>query len=88
VANTPQSRKRARQALKRRMHNVSLRSKLRTFIKRVRYAVEAGKKDEAMTAFNAAVPVIDGMASKGLIHKNAAARYKSRLNSQIKALSI
>ncbi|PIQ44304.1 MAG: 30S ribosomal protein S20 [Gammaproteobacteria bacterium CG11_big_fil_rev_8_21_14_0_20_46_22] len=88
MANTPQSRKRARQALKRRMHNVSLRSKLRTFIKRVRYAVEAGKKDEAMTAFNAAVPVIDGMASKGLIHKNAAARYKSRLNSQIKALSI
>lgn len=86
MANTPQSRKRARQALKRRMHNVSLRSKLRTFVKKVRYAIDAGKKDEAMVAFNAAVPVIDGMANKGLIHKNAAARYKSRLNNQIKAL--
>lgn len=68
------------------MHNVSLRSKLRTFVKKVRYAIDAGKKDEAMVAFNAAVPVIDGMANKGLIHKNAAARYKSRLNNQIKAL--
>lgn len=86
MANTPQSRKRARQSIKRRTHNVSLRSKLRTYIKKVRYAIAEGNKQEAQTAFTNAVPVIDSMAGKGFIHKNTAARYKSRMNAQIKAL--
>lgn len=86
MANTPQSRKRARQSVKRRAHNTSLRSKLRTYIKKVRYAIADGNKQEAQAAFTNAVPVIDRMAGKGFIHKNAAARYKSRLNAQIKAL--
>lgn len=86
MANTPQSRKRAKQAVKRRIHNMSLRSKLRTFIKKVRNAISEGNKELAQTSFKEAVPVIDRMAGKGLIHKNTAARYKSRLNAQIKAL--
>jgi len=60
---------------------------LRTFVKKVRYAIDAGKREDAQTAFVAAVPVIDRMTSKGILHKNAAARYKSRLNRQIQALA-
>jgi len=86
VANTPQSRKRARQALKRRAHNIAQRSRLRTFIKKVRSAISDGNKEAAQTAFKEAVPVIDRMAGKGMIHKNTAARYKSRLNAQVKGL--
>jgi small subunit ribosomal protein S20 len=87
MANTPQSRKRVRQSNKRRLHNMSQRSMLRTFVKKVRYAIDAGKREDAQTAFVAAVPVIDRMTSKGILHKNAAARYKSRLNRQIQALA-
>ncbi len=86
MANSPQARKRAKQAEKHRQHNASLRSMLRTSIKKVGYAVEAGSKDDAEAAYRAAVPVIDSMARKGLIHKNKAARHKSRLNSQVRAL--
>ena len=86
MANSPQARKRARQAEKHRRHNASLRSMLRTSIKKVGYAVDAGNKDDAEAAYKAAVPVIDGMARKGLIHKNKAARHKSRLNAQVRAL--
>ena len=86
MANTPQSRKRARQALKRRAHNIAQRSRLRTFIKKVRSAISDGNKEAAQTAFKEAVPVIDRMAGKGMIHKNTAARYKSRLNAQVKGL--
>ena len=60
---------------------------MRTYIKRVYYAVEAGDKAKAETAFKEAVPVIDRMANKGMIHANKAARHKSRLNARIKALS-
>jgi small subunit ribosomal protein S20 len=87
VANSPQARKRARQAEKRRTHNASLRSLVRTQIKKVNAAVSSGDAEQARTAFNSAVPVIDRMADKGIIHKNKAARHKSRLNAQIKALS-
>ena len=86
MANSPQARKRAKQAEKHRQHNASMRSMLRTAIKKVGYAIAAGEKENAATAYRAAVPVIDGMARKGLIHKNKAARHKSRLNSQIHAL--
>jgi small subunit ribosomal protein S20 len=87
VANTVQAKKRARQAEKHRQHNASFRSMVRTAIKRVVAAIETGDKDTAQAAYVAAVPVIDRMADKGIIHKNKAARHKSRLNAQIKDLA-
>jgi small subunit ribosomal protein S20 len=87
VANSPQAKKRARQAEKRRTHNASLRSLVRTNIKKVDAAIGSGDADQAKAAYAAAVPVIDRMADKGIIHKNKAARHKSRLNAQVKALS-
>lgn len=87
MANSPQAKKRARQSEKRRVHNASLRSMVRTSIKKVLAAVEGGKADDAQAALAAAVPVIDRMADKGIIHKNKAARHKSRLNAKVKALA-
>ena len=87
MANSPQARKRARQAEKRRKHNASLRSLVRTVIKKVSAAIDAGDADQAKAAYAEAVPVIDRMADKGIIHKNKAARHKSRLNAAVKALS-
>lgn len=87
MANSPQAKKRARQAEKRRQHNASLRSMVRTSIKKVLAAINAGNAEDAQVAYLAAVPVIDRMADKGIIHKNKAARHKSRLNSQVKALT-
>lgn len=87
MANTVQARKRARQAEKRRQHNASFRSMVRTYIKRVIAAIREGDAAKAQAAYTAAVPVIDRMADKGIIHKNKAARHKSRLNGQIKALA-
>ncbi len=87
MANSPQARKRARQAEKRRTHNASLRSLVRTRIKQVVAAIGSGDADKARDAYVAAVPVIDRMANKGIIHKNKAARHKSRLSAQVKALS-
>lgn len=86
MANSPQARKRIKQAEKHRQHNASMRSMLRTAIKKVGYAIEANNKEEADAAYKAAVPVIDGMSRKGLIHKNKAARHKSRLNTQLHAM--
>lgn len=87
MANSPQSKKRARQAEKRRRHNGSLRSTVRTSIKKVIAAIGSGDVENAKSAYAAAVPVIDRMADKGIIHKNKAARHKSRLNAQIKAMA-
>ncbi len=87
MANSPQARKRARQNEKARKHNASLRSMVRTYIKKVVAAIEAGDAEAAKAAYTAAVPVIDRIADKGIIHKNKAARHKSRLNTQIKALA-
>ena len=87
MANSPQAKKRARQAEKRRAHNASLRSLVRTNIKTVVAAIDTGDADQAKAAYAAAVPVIDRMADKGIIHKNKAARHKSRLSAQVKALS-
>lgn len=86
MANTAQARKRARQAENRRQHNTSLRSMMRTAIKKVVHAIEAGQKDQASDAYKAAVPVIDKMANKNIIKANKAARHKSRLNARIRAL--
>jgi len=87
VANSPQAKKRARQNDKARAHNAGLRSMVRTYLKKVVAAIEAGNAEEAKQAYVAAVPVIDRMADKGILHKNKAARHKSRLNAQIKALA-
>lgn len=86
MANTAQARKRARQAEHRRSHNASQRSMVRTYIKRVQAAVTSGDQEQARAAYDAAVPVIDRMADKGIMHKNKAARHKSRLNAAVKAL--
>jgi len=87
VANSPQAKKRARQAEKRRTLKTGQRSMVRTVIKKVVAAVDAGDAEKAQAAYNTAVPVIDRMADKGILHKNTAARHKSRLNSHVKALS-
>lgn len=87
MANSPQARKRARQNNKARLHNASLRSMVRTYLKKVIAAIEAGDVEAAKAAYQAAVPVLDRVADKGVVHKNKAARHKSRLNAQIKALA-
>ena len=87
MANSPQAKKRARQAELSRIRNAGQRSNLRTFIKKVIAAVRAGDKDQAQAAFKAAVPVIDSAVNKGIIHKNKAARSKSRLNNRLRALA-
>ena len=87
MANSPQAKKRARQAEKRRHHNASLRSLVRTNIKKVIAAINSGDPEQAKAAYNSAVPVIDRMADKGIIHKNKAARHKSRLNAQVKGMA-
>ncbi len=87
MANSPSAKKRARQGENRRQHNASLRSFVRTSIKKVIAAIDANDAEKAQVAYAAAVPVIDRMADKGIIHKNKAARHKSRLNTKIKALA-
>ncbi|MES9906663.1 MAG: 30S ribosomal protein S20 [Sedimenticola sp.] len=86
MANSAQARKRARQAEIHRQHNASCRSTMRTYIKRVSSAITTGTKEDASEAYKLAVPAIDRMANQGLIHKNKAARHKSRLNAHIKAM--
>ena len=86
VANSPQAKKRVRQNETRRQHNMALRSMYRTQIKKVVNAIGSGKREPAEAAYKIAVPVIDKMVSKGIVHKNKAARHKSRLYKHIKAL--
>jgi small subunit ribosomal protein S20 len=87
MANSPQAKKRARQAENSRIRNAGQRSNLRTFIKKVIAAVRAGDKEQAQAAFKVAVPVIDSAVNKGIIHKNKAARNKSRLNNRLRAMA-
>ena len=86
MANTVQARKRARQAVERRAQTMSQRSELRTAIKKVRKAVAAGDKTAAQAVFKESQCIIDSIADKRIIHKNAAARQKSRLSAAIKGL--
>ena len=87
MANIASARKRARQAEKRRQHNAALRSEMRSAIRNVRKAIEAGDKKAARTVLQSATSVIDSIADKRIIHKNAAARHKSRLSARIKAMA-
>ena len=87
MANIASARKRARQGEKQRQHNASLRSKFRSAVKGVRKAVEAGDKNAAKAVFQSAVSTIDSIADKKIIHKNKAARQKSRLAAALKAMA-
>jgi len=86
MANTAQARKRAKQSLIRRAHNDSLESKLRTAVKSVRKAIAGGDKAAAQKALQEASSTVDSIADKNVIHKNRAARNKSRLSKAIKAM--
>lgn len=88
MANIASAKKRAKQSEKHRVHNAAQRSRLRTFIKKVVLAVESGDLEQAQAAYRAAVPIIDSSVNKGLIHKNKAARSKSRLNARVKELAL
>ena len=87
MANSAQARKRVRQAERHRARNAAMRSMYRTYIKKVEAAIDAGNADEARTALGSAIPVIDKMVTKGIMHKNKAARHKSRLSARIKKLA-
>ncbi|MGF1644876.1 MAG: 30S ribosomal protein S20 [Thiotrichales bacterium] len=86
MANIASAKKRARQAVKRREHNMALRSRMRTYVKRVRAAIASGDKQAAEVAYRDAVSMLDTTATKGLVHANKAARHKSRLNAHIKVM--
>ncbi len=86
MANIKSAEKRAAQDVARRAHNNTLRSKMRTAIKKARAAIATGQKDTAEAALKAATPVIDSMVNKGIVHRNTAARHKSRLTALVKGL--
>ena len=87
MANSAQARKRARQNNDQRFLNAGHRSAFRTHVKKVLKAVQTGDKTQAQEAFKIAESSMDRVADKGIIHKNKAARLKSRLSARIKALS-
>lgn len=87
MANIKSAIKRARQNVKLRQHNASARSMFRTYVKNMLKAVESGDKEAALAAFTKAQPIIDKASSKGLIHRNKAARIKSRLVARLKAMA-
>ncbi len=87
MANSPQARKRARQADRRNTRNAASRSRLRTAIKAVTHAVEGGDKTAAQIAYRTAVRIIDLAYGKGLIHRNKAARHKNRLNNVLRTMT-
>ena len=87
MANIQSAKKRARQAVKRRAHNIALRSRVRTAIRKVMKAIESGNKEAAKAEFAAVVPEIDRMATKGILQKNRAAHYKSQLNARLRSMA-
>ena len=86
MANIKSAKKRARQAIKRRAHNVMLRSRVRSAIRKVWKAVAEGNKDAAKATYAAVVPEIDRMANKGLLTKSRAAHYKRQLNAKLRSM--
>ena len=87
MANIDSAKKRARQSEVRRSHNASLRSRMRTAVKRVRKAIDDGDKEAARSALRQAASMLDSTAGKGIVHKNMAARNKSRLAAAVKAMA-
>ncbi|MBL4772289.1 MAG: 30S ribosomal protein S20 [Alcanivoracaceae bacterium] len=86
MANSSSAKKRVRQAAKRRVHNMGIRTEARTYIKNVIKAIESGDKKQAQELYVKMIPVIDKVVNKGIFHKNKIARHKSRLNNKIKAM--
>ena len=86
MANIQSAKKRARQAIKRRAHNVALRSRVRTEIRNVLKTIASGDKEAAKAQFKAVVPLIDRMATKGILRKSRAAHYKSQINTRLRAM--
>lgn len=86
MANTPQSKKRARQNDKRFQINKARRSRIRTHLRRVEEAIASGNKDDAAAALKAAQPELMRGVTKGVFHKNTASRKMSRLSARVKAL--
>ncbi|MBU25238.1 MAG: 30S ribosomal protein S20 [Gammaproteobacteria bacterium] len=86
MANSPQARKRAKQADVRRNHNAGLRSRARTYVKKTLAAIATSDQQVATDALREAVPILDSMVTKGIYKKNKCARLKSRLNAKIKAM--
>ena len=87
MANTKSAEKAARQAEKHRAQNVALRSRMRSAIRDVADAIASGKKDNAQKSYTAAVPVIDSLVNKQIVHRNKAARHKSRLAARIRGMA-
>ena len=87
MANSAQAKKRARQAARQRLHNMAQRSAYRTAVKKVRKAIDAGDKSAAQAMLNTEMSTIDSLADKRMVHKNKAARQKSRLSAAIKAMA-
>jgi len=86
LANIKSAKKRARQAVKRRAHNVALRSQVRNAVRKVMKDIAAGDKAVAQASYKEVVPQIDRMATKGILRKNRAAHYKSQLNAKLRAM--
>lgn len=87
MANSAQATKRARQAEKTRQHKAAQRAAMRTTVKKLLSTIESGDKEAATAAFRTTQSSLDGMARKGVISKNKAARSKSRLNARVKAMA-
>ena len=87
MANIKSAEKAARQAEKHRARNVALRSRMRSAIREVTSAVVAGNKQAAEASYRAAVPLIDTLVNKQIVHRNKAARHKSRLAARVRAMS-
>ena len=87
MANTPQSKKRARQTERREEINKARRSRMRTFLRKVEEAIASGNAEAAKAALVAAQPELMRGVTKGVMHKNTAARKLSRLASRVKALN-
>ena len=87
MANTPQSKKRARQTERRAVVNKSRRSRIRTFLRKVEEAIESGDRDAASAALRAAQPELMRGVTKGIFHKNTVARKMSRLSARVKAIA-
>ncbi len=86
MANTPQSKKRARQNERRFAVNKARRSRIRTYLRKVEEAIASGDQDAAQTALRAAQPELMRGVTKGVLHKNTVARKMSRLSARVKAL--
>lgn len=87
MANTPQSKKRARQTVRRALVNRSRRSRIRSYVRKVEEAIASGNPDAARNALLEVQPELDRGVTKGILHANTASRKLSRLAARVKAIS-